>query len=322
MMLNINLKNIPFGIAIFIFCILPFTIEAQSTELKDFQPEYHINMMSSPGGLSFQDDDDDDEEDEGAIPVFVALQTGLYFANSASANYYNGTVEDLNGVPVIDNIFNDPNKRRDIREVLGLSDSQLDGSYLEFNYNMSYEIGYLVGFQSYFGISKRMWILLDINFVQLNTSSVITLNVQDPNLPNTNVIKMPVYGQEQRFIVDLGAHWILGKNDLKGFIETGGNFLSAKVKSNKFDVEDAQGDVQLTYNLMPTTNNLAANTITSFTFGAFLGGGIFYGASENFALEAGFQVGYNQVIFPGYNGYFPNYLVTLRFIYLGKHNDM
>ncbi len=198
------------SIAAIVFYILPYTLAAQLNLQKKFPAEYQEKMIGSPGGLTFQDDDDDDDDEEkGTIPVFVAIQTGLYFANSASANYYNGTVEDQNGFLVIDNIFNNPNNRRDIREVLGLSDSQLDGSHLEFNYNMSYDIGYTVGFQSYFGISKRMWILLDINFVQMNTSSVITLNVPDANLPNSNIIKIPVYGQEQRFIVDLGAHWIL-----------------------------------------------------------------------------------------------------------------
>ena len=314
-----------FRITVIMFYFLPFTLAAQSNQLKIFPIDYPGNVMSSPGDLTFQDDDDDDDDDEseGLIPVFVAIQTGLYFANSASANYYNGTAESLiNEEMVIEQIFRDPNHRRDIREVLGLSDSQLEGSYLEFNYNMSYDIGYLVGFQSFFGISKKMWILLDINFVQLNIASVITLNVPDANLPNTNAIQMPVYGQEQRFIIDLGAHWILGNNDLKGYLETGGNFLSSKVKNNKFDIEDANGDVQLTYSLMPTSNNLAANTITSFTIGAFIGGGIFYGASDSFGLEAGFQIGYNEVIFPGYNGYFPNYMVSLRFIYMGKDNKM
>lgn len=260
--------------------------------------------------------DDDDEDNENLIPIYLSIQPGLYFANSASANYYNGAVTDYNDMLVVDRIFANPNNRRDIKDELGLNDSQLDGSYFEFNYNMTYDIGFLIGFQSFFGVSKRMWLMLDFNFVQLNTASIITLNVADLNLPNQEVTKLPVYGQEQRFIVDLGAHWVLGKNDLKFYIETGGNFLSAKVKNNQFDVGS------LTYDLTPTTNNLAANTITSFTFGAFLGAGVFYNVNDVIGLETGVQMGYNEVKFPGYNGYFPNYLVSLRFIYLGQKKDL
>ena len=261
---------------------------------------------------------DEEEDMDGLIPVLLAIQPGLYLANKASANYYNGTAKDLNGIPVIDHYFTNPNTRREILDVLGITDTQLDGGYLDFNYNMTYDLGFLIGFQGYFGVAKRMWIVLDVNFVQLNTASVITLNLQDPNLPNNNVIKMPVYGQEQRFIVDLGAHWILGQHNLKFYLEVGGSFLAAKVKNNKFDVPYPDGTVGLTYSLMPTTNNTAANTIASYKFGGFLGGGLFYHVNQKFAIEAGLQIQYNEVELPGYNGYFPSYLIALRFIYMSN----
>lgn len=293
-----------------------FSLESQK-DLDLFSTE---NLI--PGLV--QDDDDDDDDNEGGIPVLVGIQVGTYFANKASANYYNGTAEDITGTGtlVIDRIFENPTSRRDIMEATGLTDSQLENSSFEFNYNMTYDIGFLVGFQSYFGISKRMWIMLDINFVQLNTASFISLLVNDPNLPNQDVTKLPVHGQEQRFFIDLGAHWILGKRDLKGFVEVGGNFLSAKVKNNDFDVLDQQENVALTYSLLPTTLNTAANTIVSYTFGGFLGGGIFYSIKDKMGIEAGLQIGYNEVQLPGYNGYFPNYLVSIRFIYLGNENKM
>jgi len=290
-----------------------------SLEIMDYQQGSSARHLKP---FLIQDDDDDDDDDEGGIPVLVGIQVGTYFANKASANYYNGTAEDLNGFLVIDRIFENPNSRRDIMDVTGLTDSQLENSSFEFNYNMNYDIGFLVGFQSYFGISKRMWIMLDINFVQLNVSSVISLLVNDPNLPNDDVTKLPVHGQEQRFFIDLGAHWILGQRDLKGYLEVGGNFLSAKVKNNEFDVLDQHGNVALTYSLMPTTINKAANTIVSYTFGAFLGGGMFYNVNDKIGIEAGLQIGYNEIKLPGYNGYFPNYLISLRFIYLGQDTKM
>ena len=294
--------------------------KSYSPLLFDEQP--HLSSQKLNLATFQDDDDDDDDENEGGIPVFVALQPGIYFANKATANYYNGTAKDQNGFLVIDRIFLNPETRRDIIDATGLTDSQLENSSFEFNFNMTYDIGFYIGFQSYFGISKRMWIMLDIGFVQLNTASFISLLVNDPNLPNPDVTKLPVHGQEQRFVIDLGAHWILGKNNLKGYVETGGNFLSAKVKNNEFDVLDSKGNVALTYSLLPTTINKAANTIVSYTFGGFLGGGLFYNVNNKMGIEAGFQIGYNQVNFPGRSGYFPNYLVSIRFFYLGGNNEM
>ena len=260
---------------------------------------------------------DDDEEDDGkGIQVLVGIQPGLYLAAPLTSNYYNGTAKGLNGIMVIDRIFQNPETKRQIRDELGLSDTDMDGSYLDFNYDMNYEPGFLIGFQLYFGLTKKAWLLADINFVQLKASSVITLNVPDPNLPDNSVIQLPVFGKEERFIIDLAAHFILGKGTLKGYFEFGGNFLSAKVKENKFEVGD------LIYDLLPTSNNIAANTITSFTFGGLVGGGIFIKASNNIALEAGLQIGYNNVKLPEYEGYKPNFLISLRFILFGKDSGV
>jgi hypothetical protein len=308
-------------ILVFAFCGLTaqkiFVPDGITSDLQDFSSHPTTNLF-------FQDDDDDDDDGyDTGIPIFGGIQVGPYFANKASAaNYYNGTAEDFRGQLIIQNIFDNPNSRRDIMDVTGLSDSDLDNSSFDFNYNMNYDIGFLVGFQGYFGATKNMWIMFDINFVQLNISSLISLLVDDPNIPNKVVTKMPVHGQEQRFIIDLGAHWILGKNSFKGYIETGVNLLSSKVKNNEFDVLDQHGNIGLTYSLMPTTVNRAANTIVSYNVGAFLGGGMFYKAGNKMGIEAGLQIGYNQVKLPGYEGYFPTYLISIRFLYLGEGNKM
>jgi hypothetical protein len=257
----------------------------------------------------------DDEDTSKSIPIFLAIKPGLYFANSASSNYYNGTAKNPNGFLVIDEIFANPNNQRLFRDELGLSDTQFEGSSLEFNYNMRYDPGFLIGGEVFFGLYEKMWVKLGLSFVQLNTASIITLNV--PNAPDQleeDIRNLPVYGQEQRFAVDLGVNWLIGNNDLKGFLELGANFLSAQVKNNQFDIGS------LTYSLMPTTNNLALNTINSFTFGAYLGGGLFYAVNPSMALTAGTQIAYNEVELPGYNGYFPQYTVFLSFIYLGRDN--
>jgi len=44
--------------------------------------------------------------------------------------------------------------------------------------------------------------------------------------------------------------------------------------------------------------------------------------NESFAFELGGQVAINEIQFPGYGGYFANYLVNLRIFFLGKNSQL
>ena len=279
----------------------------------------------------FEDDEsleiieEDDDEDEEGIPIFLALQTSLYFPNNAYANYYNGSVLDVATglVPkyTIQSIWDSPNNKPLIIEDLGLTQDEYDGvlfNQSNFNYKMRYDIGFLIGFQAYFAFLPRLALQLGFNFVSLNTASVITIDIPETNgTPNSNILQMEVFGKEQRFIIDLGVHSILGKRDLKYYIEGGGNFLMTKANDNYFKTSETRQ-----WNLKRTTSNLAANTITSFTLGAYFGGGFFFQMNESFAFELGGQVAINEIQFPGYGGYFANYLVNLRIFFLGKNSQL
>ncbi len=269
---------------------------------------------------------EEDEDDDTGIPIFVSLQPALYFANNANANYYNGSVQEIGTVNklVIQTIWDNPTNKRTIKDDLGLNDNQYDAvefNESNFNYEMRYDIGFLIGFQAFIAPKPRFSILLDFNFVSLTTASYITISVPDYESPNpdinSSVIKMEVFGKEQRFIIDLGLHWILGKRDLKYYVEGGGNFLMAKATDNFFKTGDNKWNLMRTIN-----NNTAANTITSFTFGGFAGAGFFFKMNEDFAFEFGPSVGINNVDFPGYSGYFSNIQVNLRIIYLSKNSSL
>ena len=96
----------------------------------------------------------------------------------------------------------------------------------------------------------------------------------------------------------------------------------AKANDNFFKTRNEQTDEEHTWSLKRSTNNQAANTITSFTFGGFAGFGMFFKMNENFAFEFGPQVAINSVEFPGRTGYFPNYMINLRIIYLSGNSRM
>ena len=73
---------------------------------------------------------------------------------------------------------------------------------------------------------------------------------------------------------------------------------------------------------MRTTNNTAANTITSFTFGGYGGLGLFFKMNDNFAFELGPQVSFNNIDFRNYSDYFMTTQINLRIIYLSKNSEM
>lgn len=268
-------------------------------------------------------DDYEVEEEDTGIPVFVSLQPAVYFANNANANFYNGSIQELvyEDRLVIQTIWDNPNNKRIIKDDLNLTDIQYNAVFFDesnFNYEMRYDIGYLIGFQAFFAVMPRLQVLLDFNFVSLNTGSLITLYIQDLNTPNQLTKTMEVYGKEQRFIIDLGVDYILGNGGLKYYIEGGPNFMMAKASDNYFTTSDDNS-----WELKRTTNNnVAANTITSFTFGAFVGAGLYLQMNENFAFELGPQLSVNNIKFPGYGGYFNNIQINLRIIYLAKNSKL
>ena len=292
---------------------------------EDVQIDEDQTVITSP---ILEDDYEADEADEEkGIPVFISLQPAVYFANNAMANFYNGSIKELvyEDRYVIQTIWDNPNNKRIIKDDLNLTDYQYDAVEFgeeNFNYNMRYDIGYLIGFQAFFALKPRFHILLDFNFVTLNTSSVITLEIQDLNTPNKLVQTMDVFGKENRFIIDLGAHYLMGKRDLKYYIEGGPNFMMAKATDNYF-ITGEEDSSNHTWNLRRSTNNNnAANTITSFSIGAFVGAGLFFKMNDSFAFEFGPQMGINNIEYPGYSGFFTSYQINLRIIYLSKNSEL
>jgi hypothetical protein len=270
----------------------------------------------------------DEDEDEG-IPIFVSIQPALYFPNNANANYYNGSVKDItyNQNYIIQTVWDNTNNKRTIKDDLFLNDDQYNSvkfNESNFNYNMKYDIGLMIGFQAFVAFKPRLSLMLDFNFVSLNTASYITISVPDYESPNpdinSNVIKMNVYGKEQRFITDLGVHYIIGKQSLKYYVEGGANLLMAKSTDNYFTT--GEEGKEHTWNLKQTTNNTAQSTITSITFGGFAGAGLFFKMNEDFAFELGTAVAVNNVKFPGYDKYLSNIQLNIRIIYLSKNSKL
>lgn len=311
----------------FLFLISPLFAQVDSAEVyrQLFEDDESLETVQGEEEIELFGEEEEEDDDRG-IPVFVALQPALYLPNNAMANYYNGAVKEyavgLVDRLVIQTIWDNPNNKPLIIDDLGLTQDQYDGvffDYSNFNYKMRYDIGYLIGFQAFFMLQPRLAILLGFNFVSLNTASVITIDVPESNgTPNSNIIQMEVFGKEQRFVIDLGLHTILGKRGLKYYIEGGGNFLMAKVNDNYFKTSETRK-----WNLhRQGGNNLAANTITSFSFGGFFGAGFFFQMNENFAFEFGPQLEINSIEYPGYGGYFTSVLVNLRIIYLSKNSEL
>lgn len=282
---------------------------------------------------------EEEEEEKEGIPIFISLQPALYFPYNGISNYYNGSVKEIynDELYVIQRIWNNPNNERiiidDINSTPGINISSEqyqairfseESGESNFNVNMNYDIGYLIGFQAFFNLKPRFSILLGFNFVSLKTASQIFIQLPDNSstAPNFLNYKMDVFGKEQRFIIDLGMNWILGKRDLKYYVEGGVNFLMAKANDNYFITRNEQSNEDHRWSLQRTTNNTAANTITSFTFGGFAGFGLFLKMNDNFAFQVGPQVAINSIEFPGRTGYFPNYLINIRIIYLSGNSKL
>lgn len=319
-------------LSLFFFIAFGLNAQIDSAEVyrQLFGDEIELNSIESEDEQIITSpvlEDYEEEDEEKGVPVFISLQPAVYFPNNAMANFYNGSIREIlyEERYVIQTIWDNPNNKKIIKDDLNLTDYQYDNVEFDesnFNYNMRYDIGYLIGFQAFFAVLPRFHVLLDFNFVSLKTASVITLEIQDLNTPNKLVQTMDVFGKENRFIIDLGVHYLMGKRGLKYYVEGGPNFMMAKATDNYFTTGDEESEIHKWYLKRTTNNNVAANTITSFTFGAFVGAGLFFKMNENFAFEFGPQMSINNIEYPGYSGFFPNYQINLRIIYLSKNSEL
>ncbi|MFO8055622.1 MAG: hypothetical protein R6U19_10740 [Bacteroidales bacterium] len=199
----------------------------------------HITLLFIPVllVLLFTDQASAQEDREGGGMQkgwIVGLQTGVYFANSHTANYYNGREGNVNEISfILDNKYH----RDDILNYYEAYDYVYDQSDLPRE--MHYEAAMNIGFLARNNITKNWGVFLNFNFVRLRTKGSFILEIDPDQIisePNEHIF--PIYGEEERHNINIGIHrqFNLLSPSLTYYGELGVNFNNTIVEESSIEI--------------------------------------------------------------------------------------
>jgi hypothetical protein len=223
---------------------------------------------------------------------------GTYFANNATANYYNGTNEtnNLNAI-----IGNDPytgtwnntyNYTHDeIKEELGY-----EFEIAELPERMKYDIAFALGFYVKYNINNNTGFFADFNYVKLKANNIFTLDLYDGYDIAQN-LECYINGAEERYDIDLGICKTYGQaNRYKPFVELAFNINNTKVKQATAYIESlTHPNKILSYSFLSPYNGYYNLRDDGIGYGVYVGTGIQIILSESFLLYSGVNIQMKQI---------------------------
>ncbi len=172
----------------------------------------------------------EDEEELRSIRYTYGLNTGAYFANDGTANYYNGT-----GRHCLESAINRQHSYNRIRESLGY-----DFELHALPQDMGYSPAMLVGVFGTIFIGNRTAIHGEFNYVRLEARDYFSLELDRPSfIEGDNVYLFPLRGSEERSEIRLGLQHTaeLSGSSAHPFFEGGMSFINTGVRENTARIE-------------------------------------------------------------------------------------
>ena len=243
---------------------------------------------------------DDETEDLRTIAFTYGLNLGSYFANNATANYYNGS-----GRHSLESALNRQHNYNRIRESLGY-DFELHGLPL----SMSYSPAILVGVFGTIQIGKRTAIHGEFNFARLRLDDQFTLELDKPSfIEGDNVVRYPLSGVEERSEIQLGIQHttIIPGGTIHPFVEGGVSLVNTRVRENRARIEGQSYSIR---NISDTHYDFRDDGIG---MGGYASLGLRMDLGDSYALALGGGTRYSMIrLGEVYEGYYFNYTLFVR----------
>ncbi|MBI5217921.1 MAG: hypothetical protein HY958_03210 [Bacteroidia bacterium] len=237
--------------------------------------------------------------------LFFGGETGAYFANKYTANYYNGT-----GTNSIYNILNPNNTYYQtlIRPVLNNYNYTYDSTSLP--QNMKYDISFMVGFLARYHFSDRSALYFEMNTAKLKTTDVFMLKTDSvTSFTDPVYVECGIYGYESRFEFNLCYYQVFGKNKIfNPFFVFGANLNNTQVKKNEIKIKT------LTYSIMNPQNAMYHIQQGGIGYGLILGAGYQMNFNEKFTFDIGVDVGIKKINLGENQAFKPNPVFYIRII--------
>jgi len=262
---------------------------------------------------SLKNDEEGNEEKKFTRFEF-GINLGTYFADKYTANYYNGSDQNVNKLSYVwSNIY----WYREIALALQSSDTVIIRGLPT---NMRYSVALNGGFFFRYNFLRNWGIFLDANYVKLKTSDAVTVEVDPATyLREPDLRILDIRGTEYRINMDLGIHRRIGipKSIMNIFIQAAFNLNYTRVMSSSINVINQDYSLINIYNQNYVPNsNIQENQVIQggVGWGVKSGGGIGFNFSDQLGMELGFSVYYVTVNLEGYQKFNPSYEIYLRFL--------
>jgi hypothetical protein len=243
------------------------------------------------------------------------MNFGVYFPNSATANYYDGQQNDI----LKKVIFDYPQNYENIKNYFN-SDFNISEYPLKMHYNNPIYVGFIVKY----GLSVNTNLFAEMNYAKLTTNDAFTIKLF--NAPNgiTQPIQIgTLAGSERRTDINLGLRENFGEvNIFMPYAETSFNINSVKVLEAKamiagqtFDINNPNFNPNLQYN---TNYN---QYIGGVGYGINISGGLQIIFNEKYSFDIGATLSKKQIKIPDNDKYLTQYIVYLRIMFHNTKHD-
>lgn len=254
---------------------------------------------------NFQDDFEEEEE-ETRRGVIFGLNFGAYFANKASANFYNGNCLYTLGDNVA--VCNDIETRlnlgitaQQVQNDLGIQSFTIpaDASPEAMRYNP----GLLIGFRFGYRLNNENAFICDVNYVNLKAADKfsLTTNLTPDNGQGTADIRLfNIIGEEDRLNLSLGYRTGLMINDNSNwFFGAGGSMVSTRLNTNYLEIEGRTYDLWVNF-IGPNNFNGPNGNLTATGFGWYGETGVEAFFDERFEANVGIRFSKDKIVMGSY----------------------
>lgn len=236
----------------------------------------------------------DDTGSGKAIRLDYGLNFGAYFANRATANYYNGSTPFHIGgnQSKLEYIFTNPFYEQIIREQIGNYPYNLPPN--PYPSLMQYRPNFMVGLFGAVYFSPAFGLIGDFNFARLRAQDSFVLEViRNPvGLPEENIMLLPIWGVEERFDIKVGLQYtfVSDQNNIHPYFEIGANMTNTLVRENS---------IMVGTRIFPMHRQQSDFYFQERDYGVGFGGFVTVGAkmavNQNYDLRAGYSANMNKV---------------------------
>jgi len=244
---------------------------------------------------------------------------GFYIAGSETADFYSGKKENENNVEYV---FKNRYWYDEIYQRMGAYDTIIVREYPE---KMKYSPAFSFGLFVKYDLNCHTGIYLQFSYVKLTAKDVVSMEVDPPidYLAEPDIRLSPIFGSEERNLVDLGFTHAIGNNSAARIIFGGGvNMNNTLVKEHLLRIEGINSYGNKDYNLVNVYGNnnyIPGGTQQAYEirqggigFGFFGTIGARFEFSPAIAIEPVFTLYYKQIAIEPESGFTPHYNFSLR----------